>query len=101
MSMQVFVYRKGEIEIIRIEDFDRYREYNRWVSLLHPDKQELEAVVSRFTLHPLVVEDIANLGEIPKVDEYAGYTFIVTDIPEIDDRIVTIHKLFLISDKTT
>ena len=99
MSMQVFAYRKGEVEVIKFEDFDRFQEYNRWISLLHPDRQELEVIFSKFSLHPLVIEDITNPLEIPKVDEYSGYTFIVTDIPELEERSVTIRKLSLILGK--
>ena len=99
MSLQVLAYRKGEVEVIRFEDFDKYQGYNRWISLLHPDKQELDSIFSKFSLHPLVVEDITNPREIPKVDEYSEYTFVVTDIPEYEEGNVIIRKLFLVLGK--
>ncbi len=85
--------------MIEPENFDRFQGYHRWISLIRPDKQELNLVVTKFSLHPLVVEDITNPTEIPKVDEYAGYTFIVTDIPEIEEGSVIIHKLSMVLGK--
>ncbi|CAJ35645.1 magnesium/cobalt transporter CorA [Methanocella arvoryzae] len=99
MSLQAFAYRKGEVEVVRPEQFDRYQGYNRWISLTRPEKQDIDLVVSKFSLHPLVIEDITNPREIPKVDEYAGYTFVVTDIPEIENESVIIHKLYIILGK--
>lgn len=99
MSMQVFAFRQGTVEMISLEAFDRYPGYTRWISLLHPDDQELDRIISKFSLHPLVAEDISNPIEIPKVDEYSGYTFIVSDIPEFEERSVTISKLFLVLGK--
>lgn len=96
MSLQAFAYRKGEVEVIMIEDFDRYSGYRKWISLRNPDKQELDLIFTKFSLHPLVVEDITNPNEIPKVDEYANYTFIVTDIPEMEVDSVVIHKLSMV-----
>lgn len=37
----------------------------------------LEQVGTVFGLHPLVLEDIANTGQRPKVEDYTGYLFIV------------------------
>ena len=37
-----------------------------------------------FDLHPLVLEDIANTGQRPKVEDYEGYLYIVV-------RMLTLH----------
>ena len=37
----------------------------------------LERVGAVFGLHPLVLEDIANTGQRPKVEDYGGYLYIV------------------------
>lgn len=99
MSLQVFAYRKGEVEVVELDDFDRYGGYSRWISLLHPAEEELRRIIPKFALHPLVVEDLGNLAEIPKVDEYAEYTFIVADIPELEEGRVTARKLYVILGK--
>jgi magnesium transporter len=52
-------------------------------------------VADTFDLHPLVVEDMLNENELPKVNEYARYTFIIMDVPEHNDEF-TISKLYVI-----
>jgi magnesium transporter len=37
----------------------------------------LEQVGAEFDLHPLVLEDVANTGQRPKVEDYGGYLYIV------------------------
>ena len=37
----------------------------------------LEQIGAVFDLHPLVLEDIANTGQRPKVEDYGGYLYIV------------------------
>lgn len=50
----------------------------RWVDLigLH-DLDVLKGVADGFGLHPLVVEDIANTGQRPKVEDYGDYLYVV------------------------
>lgn len=50
----------------------------RWVNLtgLH-DLDTLKGVGDAFGLHPLVVEDIANTDQRPKVEDYEDYLYIV------------------------
>lgn len=53
----------------------------RWLNIygLH-DAALLSAIGKRFDLHPLVLEDILNTDQRPKVDAYESYLFIVTQI---------------------
>lgn len=44
----------------------------------------LEEIGKRFSLHPLVLEDILNTDQRPKVDDYDSYLFIVAKIFEYD-----------------
>jgi magnesium transporter len=37
----------------------------------------IEQIGAAFDLHPLVLEDIANTGQRPKVEDYGGYLYIV------------------------
>ena len=41
------------------------------------DKSVLEKIGSMFNLHPLVLEDIMNTSQRPKIEEYEGYSYIV------------------------
>ena len=44
----------------------------------------LEEIGRRFKLHPLVLEDILNTDQRPKVDDYGDYLFMVARLFEID-----------------
>lgn len=48
-----------------------------WINIegLH-DVQMMEEVATRFNLHPLTVEDILNVEQRPKLDEFENYIFI-------------------------
>lgn len=50
----------------------------RWVDLtgLH-DMDAIKSLGDCFGLHPLVMEDIANTGQRPKVEDYGDYLYIV------------------------
>lgn len=92
----MIVYRKGDVRELPSDRLAGLDGFNRWVSVLNPEKDELENIYRTFEIHPLVREDIGNTRELPKVDEYAKYTFIVTDIPVVEENGVVMHKLSLI-----
>lgn len=48
-----------------------------WVDAVGPSDTEIGWLRDAFSLHPLVVEDIVNFNERPKVDEYPDYLFTV------------------------
>ncbi len=59
----------------------------RWLNVVGVhDTKLLEDVGRALELHPLTVEDLASLGQRPKVEEYDGYLFIVM-------RMLTRHGL--------
>jgi magnesium transporter len=53
----------------------------RWLNIhgLH-DAGLLSGIGERFSLHPLVIEDILNTDQRPKVDDYEAYLFIVVQL---------------------
>lgn len=53
----------------------------RWLNIYGlQDPALLSAIGSRFGLHPLVLEDILNTDQRPKLDEYGDYLFIVAHV---------------------
>lgn len=48
-----------------------------WVDLYNPTPEELSILEKIFKFHPLAVEDCSKLVELPKVDEFDDYIFIV------------------------
>ena len=57
----------------------------RWISVSGlGDAEVLRAIGARFNIHPLVLEDIANTAQRPKVEAYSDCLFIVTRVPAGD-----------------
>jgi magnesium transporter len=52
-----------------------------WVDVegLH-DIDMIKALAERFTIHPLTIEDILNIEQRPKVEEFEGYLFLTLKI---------------------
>ncbi|MBP1721798.1 MAG: magnesium and cobalt transporter protein, partial [Deltaproteobacteria bacterium] len=49
-----------------------------WINIDGVHQVELiEKLGTHFNLHPLVLEDIANTGQRPKLEDYGDYLFIV------------------------
>ena len=57
-----------------------------WVNLNGLNNiKEIETIGSYYQLHPLLLEDIVNTSQRPKIDEYKDYTFIVLKMMYYDD----------------
>jgi len=52
----------------------------------------LSEIGQRFKLHPLVLEDILNTDQRPKVDDYGDYLYIVTRFFEYDPQTLTVSS---------
>ncbi len=50
------------------------------------DTQIIEQIDSHFEIHPLVLEDIVNTEQRPKLDDYEDYLFIVVKMLYSDDQ---------------
>ncbi len=70
-----------------------------WVNLdgLH-DSGILAKIRDHFSLHPLVMEDVVQVGQRPKLEEYEGYLFLVLPMLHFDEerRAVEVEQLSLI-----
>lgn len=82
VAITVLEYDETELRQIHVEDpaelaYYRDSEKTSWVNIdgLH-DAKLLGAVGSVFGLHPLVLEDMLNTEERPKIEAYGDYTFI-------------------------
>ena len=49
------------------------------------DAETLQKIAQIFGLHPLAMEDVVNLNQRPKLDDYEGHHFIVVRMPEEND----------------
>lgn len=63
----------------------------QWLNVygLH-EPQVMAEIGRRFKLHPLVLEDILNTDQRPKLDEYADYLFVVARFFDYDDTTMTV-----------
>ncbi len=50
----------------------------RWIDLAAADDNALELLRERFNFHPLAIEDCAHFDQRPKLEEYEGHLFLVT-----------------------
>lgn len=59
---------------------------------------EIEKIGNHYNLHPLVLEDIVNTGQRPKIDEYEDYLFIVLKMMYYDseEKIVSEQVSFVL-----
>lgn len=48
-----------------------------WLDMEAPDDGDFEVLERIFRFHPLTIEDVMHRNQRPKLDEYAGYSFIV------------------------
>lgn len=75
-----------------------------WIDLCDPDKKDLDPLIAPFGLHPLSIEDSTNGGQIPKIENFPNYSFIIfNDYDMLDDDLqlneidLIVGKNFLIS----
>ncbi|MDP5240764.1 magnesium/cobalt transporter CorA [Uliginosibacterium sp. 31-16] len=82
-SFSLFDYNADSLREITFDTLEASRQHQRqhrliWLNVhgVH-DPRVMEEIGKRFKLHPLVLEDIANTRQRPKLDEYEDYVFIV------------------------
>ena len=81
----------------------------RWVNVEKPSLAEMEYLKQNFSFHQLALDDCLSRVQLPKVDEYEGYLFVVLHFPLFNpearltipsqvsifagaDYVVTVHK---------
>ena len=83
------------------EDAFRYEREDRttWINLDGlSNTSEIEKVGKYYDLHPLIIEDIVNTNQRPKIDEYQDYYFIVAKMLyyRADGRLENEHISFVL-----
>ncbi|WP_373976510.1 magnesium/cobalt transporter CorA [Chitinibacter sp. SCUT-21] len=98
-----FGQNEGEFLETKFTDLDQGREFrptysHYWLNLHGLEDQELLKLIGRrFHLHPLVLEDILNTQQRPKVETYPGYLFITSRlIFRDDDGVVDSEQISLV-----
>jgi magnesium transporter len=55
-----------------------------WINIQPPAQPEIEYLAQNFSFHPLDLDDCMSRKQIPKVDEYPDYLFIIFHMPVYD-----------------
>ena len=64
-----------------------------WLNVYGLHEPEVMAEIGRrFNLHPLVLEDILNTDQRPKLDDYGDYLFLVARFFDYDDKTMTVSS---------
>ncbi len=92
-----------EREINNVEDVFQYKSTDSvsWINfngLYHT--KEIEKIGKHYNLHPLILEDIVNIGGRPKIDEYENYMFVVLKMLYYDanNSVITEQVSFILGE---
>ena len=92
INMHVIDYNEkfiDEIDPNNIEEITQLKETSTvsWINIngLH-DTEAIKSLAKNFDLHPLVVEDIVNTGQRPKMEEYDDYLFFALKMMRYDSE---------------
>jgi magnesium transporter len=81
--------RLEEKEVERIEECFPFKETPTvtWINIdgLH-QPEVIEKIGEHFSVHPLILEDIVNTGQRPKIEDLEGYLFVVLKMLYMDEK---------------
>ncbi|HEX6532498.1 MAG TPA: magnesium/cobalt transporter CorA, partial [Nitrospira sp.] len=91
VTLHIFRYNAAGCEELQPERVDQLsppaEESVVWINVggVH-DVQVLETLGKQFSLHPLLLEDVANTDQRPKLDDYEEYLFLVIKMLSLTER---------------
>src|SRR5690554_6310602 len=97
-AVQLINYGPDELHESVLEDLPNYRRDAdggrvAWLNVVGvSDAAVVEKLGALFELHPLVMEDILNTDQRPKVEDYQGYLYIVLRMLQFDQGRQQIHS---------
>lgn len=66
-----------------------------WLDFSQPTREDLQALAEPFGLHPLSIEDSLDFDQVPKMEDYPGYTFILVNTFVYREHALVIDELDL------
>ena len=66
-----------------------------WLDYCDPKIEDLEPLITELNLHPLSIEDSLNEEQLPKLDLYPNYSFLVFNVFESSSEELLAHELDL------
>ena len=91
VTVAVFRYSTTSCEELQVEQVDQLSppadESVIWINVGGVHKVEMvEMLGKQFSLHPLLLEDVTNTDQRPKLDDYEAYIFLVMKMLSLTDR---------------
>lgn len=104
--LQVIAYNRDDVQELEIKNLDELDNLRQdftvlWLNIVGlGDRNCMEQIARKFNLHPLAIEDIVNLGQRPKIDEYEDFLFAVIRMPHQNpDRLITEQVSIFLGDR--
>ena len=106
LFINVFDYTNDKVEekeLKQVEDTFNYKSIDSvtWINFngLH-HINAIEKIGSHYGLHPLILEDIVNTSQRPKIDEYEDYIFVVIKMLYYDseEKIISEQVSFILGN---
>ncbi|MCA9400268.1 MAG: magnesium/cobalt transporter CorA [Candidatus Omnitrophica bacterium] len=90
--LQLFDYSAKHLqekELQTVEESFQYKETDSisWINIDGRDVDVIRKMDEHFGIHPLVLEDVVNAGQRPKVEDYGDYLFFVVKMIYFDNNI--------------
>ena len=70
-----------------------------WLDYCDPKNEDLQPLITELNIHPLSIEDSLNEEQLPKLDLFPNYSFMVFNIFEISSEELLAHELDLFIGK--
>jgi len=106
LAIEVFDYNSDKVEeknFLQIEDAFGYKstESITWININGLNHiTEIEKIGKHYNLHSLILEDIVNTSQRPKIDEYDDYIFVVLKMLyyNSEEKIVSEQVSFILGE---
>lgn len=91
VKITVMDYNEEHLQECELENIDEVSQYKdtetvTWLNINGIHREDIiESIGKRFNIHPLVMEDIMNVKQRPKIEYYDDYVFIVLRMLSYDD----------------
>jgi magnesium transporter len=72
------------------------RQSTTWIHVQgQVDNATLQSLGDMFELHPLALEDVQNVGQRSKIEDYEGQTFVILNLPHLQGDTITATQISL------
>ncbi|MBI4447148.1 MAG: magnesium/cobalt transporter CorA [Acidobacteria bacterium] len=105
VQIKLIAYSTDFFEEKKLHDLDEIAAYRDsphiiWISVEGLGQVEvLEQLGQQFGLHPLALEDVLNIGQRPKLDDYESHLFFILRVAHLKEEIETEQFSFFLGER--